>query len=507
MEPTCPRSSPPALARRARAFLFVLALGLRLALLGAGPWQDPQRAMLDDSTRYRTLADNLLRYQTFGLLHEEGPPWSGLEDLRRANGTLPAADANGLRPESFRTPAYPTFIALIQAVCDDPRAVLAAQCVLGALLACLIAEIALALTISRRGAFVAGLLWAIHPALITFDNVFLTESLFNVCTVLSLFVACRARTAAGWSAAGALVGIAGLVRPLGLLYLPAVLLVSLRQTRSRVAAAAWVTLVAVLPSALWAIRNYEAGEGLRVSWCGDATALFHFNGYSISEERGEDWLRAWPKRNQEILARLATRIEPGMDVFSATRRLAWEELCQRPAIVLRVLAKSDVKLYVDHSLGITSGLLGIPYEPSNLFARLVLREQTASDVKSSTAMVLALAWVIGNVAMALVSLWAMVLAVKRRSFLLLAVCGFTLLLFSVATMSQGLERFRMPILLPLCLLTGSLCGLAPQRLAKDRGDAAGVSEEDVQIVSTKVATSCPVAAGVGDELTEAFPVS
>jgi len=506
MEQPCPTPARPALSTRALVLLFVLALGLRLGLLSAGPWQDAQRAILDDSARYLTLADNLLHYHTFGLQHEEGPPWSSLEDLRRGNGTLPPADANGIRPESFRTPVYPLFIALVRAAFDDRRAVLAAQCVLGAFLACLVAEIAMALAISRRGAMVAGLLWAIHPGLITFDNVFMTESLFNVCTVLSLFVACRARSAAGWSAAGGLVGIAGLVRPLGLLYLPAALLLSMRQTRSRAAAAAWVAVVAVLPSAVWAVRNYEVGEGLRVSWCGDATGLFYFDGYSISEERGEDWLRAWRQRNDEILARLAPRIEPGMDVFTEARRLALEELRQRPATVLRVVAKSDVKLYVDHSLGIVSGLLGIPYEPSNLFSRLVLRQQTATAVKSETALALALAWVVGNIAMALAALWALVLAVKRRAFLLLAVCGVTLTLFTVATMSQGLERFRMPIMLPLILLTGSLWGRARVQSAHDE-EEAGEAADAERIVAARITTVCPEPyATTGEDASQPVPL-
>lgn len=465
------------LSRRVYLFLFAVALALRAVVLFAGPWADPGRAWMGDSGRYLLLADNLRLYHTFGMAQEEGPPWSGLAKLRAANGTLPGPDANGLRPDSFRTPGYPFFIAAIQTLTGDVRAVLVVQCILGALLACLVAGIAAALGIPRHGALAAGLLWAFHPGLITFDLVFMTECLFNICVVAGLFVATRSRSALGFAVAGLLIGAAGLVRPLGLLYLPAALALVWPNARSRLAAGGLVALLAVVPSALWAARNYTVGEGYRVSWVGDATSLFYFASYPISEERGEDWLGAWPRRNQELLARLGQRIEPGDDVFTQARRLAAEEMRARPTAVARVLAKSQVKLYLDHSLPVLCDLLGIPYQSSNLFARLGLGQQVAAEIKSPALLAVALGWVLLNVAIVLAALVGLGRALKRRSYQLLIVCGLTMTLFMVATMSQGLERFRMPVMLPLVLLIGSLWGVrssqSKEQESRDREGALG----------------------------------
>ena len=94
------------------------------------------------------------------------------------------------------------------------------------LLASLVAVIAAALGLTRQGAIVAGLLWALHPGLVFRDSVFATESLFNVCTVASVFFATRRASWFSVLATGLLIGIAGLVRPLGLLYLPAALVLT-----------------------------------------------------------------------------------------------------------------------------------------------------------------------------------------------------------------------------------------------------------------------------------------
>jgi hypothetical protein len=115
-------------------------------------------------------------------------------------------------PEGLRTPGYPAFLAAIRALGGDARAILVAQCLLGALLACLVPAIGTALGLSLRGAFVAGLLYALHPVLILFDCLVLTEGLFNVCTVAALYLATRPASGWNWFLAAGLIGLAGLVR-------------------------------------------------------------------------------------------------------------------------------------------------------------------------------------------------------------------------------------------------------------------------------------------------------
>ncbi len=63
---------------------------------------------------------------------------------------------------------------------------------------------------------------------------------------------------------------------------------------------------------------------------GDVNLLYYTAGYTLSEEKGEDWLASWPKRVDELSQRLEQRLAPGQDVFSAGRSLAVEELKARP---------------------------------------------------------------------------------------------------------------------------------------------------------------------------------
>ncbi len=74
---------------------------------------------------------------------------------------------------------------------------------------------------SPRGAILAGSIFG-RPSrsLVVFDSLIATESLFNFCAVSAIFLAAYARGPFRWGASGSLIGLAGLVRPLGILYLP-----------------------------------------------------------------------------------------------------------------------------------------------------------------------------------------------------------------------------------------------------------------------------------------------
>src|SRR5205807_1715202 len=109
--------------------------------------------------------------------------------------------------------------------------------VLGALLPGLVVSIAAALGLSRRGAITAGVLWALHPALVFYDVMILSENTFNFCAVLGLACAARSTSTGGNLLAGVALGCASLVRPLGLLYLPAALALAWRPQPTRLISA------------------------------------------------------------------------------------------------------------------------------------------------------------------------------------------------------------------------------------------------------------------------------
>jgi hypothetical protein len=446
--------------RRPLVVLFAGALLLRLIVLFTGPWGDPTRILhfSPDSPRYVALADTLLLHHAFGKSTEDGLMHSAVERLRRANGTLPPPDANGLYPEVFRTPGYPAFLALFGGAAGLRISYLV-QCLLGSFAALCLVRVALALGCRPRAAFVVGWLWALHPGVITSDVLPLTESLFCSLALIGL-AAARTTTPVGRTLPGLLIGLTALVRPLGLLYLPTALILGWRQASRKWLAAGVLVLVAVLPSALWAVRNAVTGNGARVSTVGEMNLYFYGAAYVISENRGEDWFTSWPARVDELTQRLAGKLQPGEDVFARARREALAELSANPGTTMKVAAKAQVKLGIDHSAPLAAGLYGAEYKPSGFFSDLLRGKFDPS--KFSAWVLLALPWILLNVLIVLLAAVGLIRAAIRRRWALVFACLVPVVLFSVAAFPVGLERFRLPFM-PFLFVLAACAIWAPER--------------------------------------------
>lgn len=447
---------------RPLALLFAVALLLRLGVLLTGPWTDPTRvyAHSPDSPRYVALADTLLAHHTFGKPSEDGLMHVAVEKLRRDNGTLPAPDANGFTSEAFRTPGYPLFLAVFGGT-SGLRAAYTAQCLLGAFAALCLVRVALALGCRPQAALAAGWLWALHPAAITFDVLPLTESLFCSLALIGLAAAAQTTTPAGRVLPGLCIGFAALVRPLGLLYLPSALILGWRATSRKWLAAGVLLVVAVAPSAVWAARNATLGNGARVSTVGELNLYYYGAAYVISEDRGDDWLTSWPVRVDELTQRLAAKLQPGQDIFALARKEALAEFQAHPTTTLKVAAKSEVKLGIDHSAELSAALYGVEYRPSGFFSEVLRGRFDVS--KLSVWGLLALPWPLLNALIALLAVVGAIRAAIRRRWAVVFACLAPIVLFSLATFPVGLERFRLPFM-PFLFVLASCTMWAPERI-------------------------------------------
>jgi 4-amino-4-deoxy-L-arabinose transferase-like glycosyltransferase len=161
-----------------------------------------------------------------------------------------------------RTPGYPLVIAAVLGILgDDLRGLMLAQHALG------VATTALTYAMARTalpavGAGVAAVLVAISGPLIAYEHFILTETLFCFVLTGALCVACRSVASRGgrwsWWFAGVLVGLSVLVRPVGQLLLPIVVLAALaahpraRRTGFMLAGVAALGYVTILgPWWLW----------------------------------------------------------------------------------------------------------------------------------------------------------------------------------------------------------------------------------------------------------------
>ena len=116
--------------------------------------------------------------------------------------------------------------------------------------------------LSPARARVAGLLVALHPGLILYAALVMSEPLAALLTIAAFFVAARDRDARRGLAAGAIVlGVAALVRPQALLCAPFLAWVGARTARARVPWAVAACALALLPVLPWTARNCRVMDG------------------------------------------------------------------------------------------------------------------------------------------------------------------------------------------------------------------------------------------------------
>jgi len=242
------------------ALWIILAAGLLLrASLLVGGWHRPQRFFTPDSHDYDALARTLIERGRF------------------------SRDADG-KAEIFRTPGYPLLLAAIYSISGKAvQAAIGVQVLLDALLCLLVYRLAERLC-SRRAGLIAAGFQAACPAAVAASLRLLSGSLFALLMTGALLALVNALRGwrIGWAAlAGALMGSACLVRPIGLgaIVLAAVVLV--RRIRHWRSAAAFAAAAAALVGP-WTIRNFARADYAGLSGVGDYN-LFYCNAAALVE--------------------------------------------------------------------------------------------------------------------------------------------------------------------------------------------------------------------------------
>ncbi len=251
--------------------LFVLAIGLRLAVVLAFP-QTPS----SDGEWYLVRAAEMAR----GLGYQEAG-----------------------HPTAFWPVGYPALLAVSLWLCGPSLAVpIALNLIAAAAILALVLRCARLVGAGEAGARLAGLLYAIYPAHIVYTGVATSEATSTAVTMAAfvLLVGGRRRSIA-LVAAGLLFGVATLMRAQMLMF-PAGLLIAMmiawRDWRWRDAAKAAVIVhlamaVVVLP---WTVRNYHAlGAVVPVSTNGGVSLYYganpHATGGWYAWERTPEWDR------------------------------------------------------------------------------------------------------------------------------------------------------------------------------------------------------------------------
>jgi 4-amino-4-deoxy-L-arabinose transferase-like glycosyltransferase len=436
--------------RRILQLALILALLLpRLVLVWNG-FAAPQRSLLTDSAGYLELAESI-----------------------RLEGRFHASE----HEESLRTPGYPAFLALVQAIFGERLGfVILVQILLTLVTAWLVFRSARALGGERVG-LAAVWLYALSPNALFWAGTVMTETFFAFWLALALALLIQAVQRDSWrrgAASGLALGLAVLTRPIGLYLIPlwavGALVAAWRRTphRRALANAVVLLLAALTPVLTWQTRNLLVHDSFRL------TASFRtvFVDYTAASTLGE----ARGISRDEAAAQL--RQSP--DAFAA----ALDAVRRYPGSLVRVSLQGIARTALGTEAGTWLGILnGEAYQSSGLLESLLrgdlrgtadalsLRLQASED-RLGTALLL---WgLLYSAAVYLLGFRGLMRLRRLQPGNLGWLCAVVLLstgCLIVLPLTIGDARFRVPVE-PLLALLGSMGFTKRPVLAAPAGQAS-----------------------------------
>lgn len=232
----------------------------------------------------------LLHVAIFARGHSHVQPGDSGDYLSAARALLQHGTILNSRgvPATERGPGYVPVVALVMALGGGIGALTLLNHLFAALAAPLTFWVADTGTRSRTTAAIAGAVVAVHPDLLAWSDLVMSEAFFVLMFVTALLAAVHAMRTGSIRAgllAGLAFGYAVLTRPVAIL-LPLVAVVALYVARQRRAAAV-VLLVSYLLPAGWVVRNrVERGVAILTSTSGEIALLWRAAGAVTMQEKG-----------------------------------------------------------------------------------------------------------------------------------------------------------------------------------------------------------------------------
>ena len=243
----------------------------------------------------------------------------------------------GYEMRSWRPPLYPFFLALIYGVYGYSHlAVKVVQALIGAGTVVLIWALARAL--SQRAALWAGGLALLYGPLVAISAEVMSETLFCFCIVLASWLVVVAEGRRNHLLlAGAVVGLAALTRPVGLLWVPAFAVVAIWRLRGvGVRQCLWVgaaLLMVVLP---WSARNWQVhGAWVPISTHG-GFILARSNAFEPAWRQERGWGIA-----ESFFHRMPSEIERDRHWYGQGRAF----ILEHPGYYLRLVGERFIRLW------------------------------------------------------------------------------------------------------------------------------------------------------------------
>lgn len=376
------------------------------------------------------------------LTHDEREYLALARSLTEGRGFTYGDDAGpaGTTQQFGRAPGYPAFLALIGAGQSDhgssPLRVKLAQSIVGAGTVWLLGLIALRACGARAGVIAAAIA-AVYPPLVWISAYVFSETLYSALALLGAHALQRAvdqsgttgshpsrpgrHTAALAAAAGALTGIAILVRPAMLFFVPLAAIWLIRRKRFVVASIALIAIVAII--APWTLRNARI-HGRFVLVASEGGITFWTGNHPLA--RGEGDLAANPElKRAELEFRRAHPGLTGDQLEPLYYRDAFAFIAEHPGRWLALLARK--LFYTVVPIGPSYTLHSTRYWAASVLSYLGLLLAAAAGAR------------------------ALAHSAHRPTAILLL--GASAVLTSVVFFPQ--ERFRIPVIDPVLIIAAA----------------------------------------------------
>jgi 4-amino-4-deoxy-L-arabinose transferase-like glycosyltransferase len=430
------------------AAIFALAVVLRL-LVFAYIAHEPRKFYTYDSDGYDRRAMNLLRYGVFA--SEKTPP---------------------LTPDLDRTPVYPVVLAGVFAVAGhNPGAAILLHILIGSFTALVTYALARELRLSARVGLLAALIVAVDPLSIMTTNYLLTETLFTLLLVGTIWALARFwNTGAGrWLAlATVLVALTSLTRPISQ-FLPLALLplfaLAARAGRRRafLAAGAIFAVASLALTYTWAYRNYRQTGLFTLSTISDTNLVYYRARAVLADAEGTGQDEAWNKLQQRIEQTAAEQKLSPAETIDLQRQEALAIFRRYPGLTIKMLAKGVGRLLFDPGYTITCTQLDQQSTAFDCFpGRSSMNEPGLVDkalgkfgqmtavqqfVLLSSTLLLAILY--GSAALGVARLF------RKRRWLVLALLFLVVAYFvGLSAGGEANSRFRIPVVPFLAMLSG-----------------------------------------------------
>jgi len=439
--------------------LIILAISLRLFMFTMGPANDIKQAYEPDSRRYVQLAQSLHDYGTFS----RGPEDSGvihipLFQLRKERGELEKPDQNQQYPEIFRTPGYAVFLSIFQWLGLSLSAVVPAQCILSGLTILMVFMLARHMLRHNLAALAAATIVAFHPADILATQSILSETLFTTVLLSGICLCVMGYKNLAWAMLGGLlIGTATVIRPISILLglAIAIWLVVCKHNKPSWAAAVTILVGSLILPAAWMVRNQQLGLGYQISTVPSINGLFYTSTYIDIQKANGDFDKDWPTAVHTRMAQLA-QTPKETNLYQSMNQITGETIKNNPEVYAKLMGRSAFKFLTDHSTGSMMARFGELYHPSGFKKRLLKGDFSLKGIHDPKAFYLAIGWSLWNIALVGLMGLGCIALLFQRNIKTILLAGGIIFYFILATQTNGLERFRIPVIGLQAILIASL---------------------------------------------------